>query len=107
MHIPLYITQVSISQRCPAPLILLAAPLPASPHHANGWGDEKPTVFDDGPRPIANHIFNVIIETLSTYRKEEGCLAATREGGQQSQHVQSPASPLFEWFPEGEAVTSA
>lgn len=42
------------------------------PHHANRRGDEKPAVFDDGPRPVANHIFNVIVETLGTCRRQQG-----------------------------------
>lgn len=77
------------------------------PHRANRRGDEKPAVFDDGPRPVADHIFNVIVETLGTCGRGEGCLAASGEGGQQGLHVQGLASPLFGRSPEDKAVTSA
>lgn len=95
------------------PTSLPTAPPPVGSHHANCWGDEKPAVFDDGPWPVADHIFNVIIETLSTCGRAEGCLTATREGRQQGLHVWGEhgewdtASPLFGCSPEEEAVTPA
>lgn len=76
------------------------------PHHANRRSDEKPAVFDDGPWPVPDHIFNVIIEALSTC-EGEGCLTVTREGEQQGLYVRGPASQLFGYSPEDEAVTSA
>lgn len=89
---------MSVSQRHPAlPIFLPTALPPVCPHHANCRGDEKPAVFDDGPRPVADHIFDVIVETLSTCGRGQGWdpLTATREGGQQGLRVQGPASPLF------------
>lgn len=115
LHIctPLHIYKC-ISQRHPALPTSLPTPLlPVGSHHANCWSDEKPAVFDDGPWPVADHVFNVIIETLSTCRRREGCLTATREQGQQGLCVPGkmasgvPASPPFGSSPEDEAVTSA
>lgn len=64
---------MSVSQRHPAlPIFLPTALPPVCPHHANCRGDEKPAVFDDGPRPVADHIFDVIVETLSTCRRGQG-----------------------------------
>lgn len=57
---------IYISEALSSAHLLPTAPLPVGPHHADCRGDEKPAVFDDGPWPVADHIFNVIIETLST-----------------------------------------
>lgn len=119
LHNPLHICTplciyVRISQRHQALPISLPTPLPVGSHHANCWSDEKPAVFDDGPRPVADHVLNVIVETLSTCGRREGWMPhCHQEQGQQGLRVPGrmasggPASPPFGSSPEDEAVTSA
>lgn len=63
---------VCISEAPSSAHLLPTALPPVCPHHAHRRGDEEPAVFDDGPRPVADHIFNVIVETLSTCRRGQG-----------------------------------
>lgn len=40
-------------------------------HKACGRGEVKPAVFDDRARAIANHVLDVVIETVSTCNQGE------------------------------------
>lgn len=46
--------------------------LSSDPHNARGWGEEQPAVLDVRSRTVANHVLNVVIETVRT------CKDATR-----------------------------
>lgn len=45
---------------------------------AHGWCEEEPAVFDEGPWPVPNHVFNVVIEAPCSCHEEE------KEGGERT-----------------------